>query len=579
MFRKLFLCVSFIFVVHALYADDEDLILKRIHNHILIEDMHAACRESSEAFVRYPHSKRILEAAIISQATAGNEKAMFTLWSEYVNRFPNDTCNRPLLESMAWGVLHKGSSSPMPLIRAITLLAALFSQDAKGVNILEKHLHDENAAVRKLSVKLASHLPDSKLQQGIVSILREDPSWSVRLEAIGAVGKMKLHEAKGDLLELLAKQHVSAEEKAAAIESLIGLLDDMDRKQILQLTRNPRAGLRQLACEVVEFLDLKNNIDLLYMLVDDSHAAVRVSALEAIGRLRVKSCGRESAEALFTRKLNDSDPMVAITAAWGLTFHQPEKGLKSLERWLQDDSMQVRLFTAGALAATGKHGTSLLSKAFNQAKDNYVKLNLALALINQKQMVNEACEYVYSQLIAQKDRWMWKEDGLSKLLVPGKSKSDAATGLLQSPEEVNQLVCLELFNTLAVMGYPQTQMGLKKFLMDRKWGVSALAASLLLTEGDEDSIAIVEGLLKDTSAKVRVQAALILALWGSGDEAVSELQKAYGSADRETKEHILEGLGRVGAPSSIEFLATKLQEPAQSLRMIAAAALLQALYH
>ena len=89
---------------------------------------------------------------------------------------------------------------------------------------------------------------------------------------------------------------------------------------------------------------------------------------------------------------------------------------------------------------------------------------------------------------------------------------------------------------------------------------SALASALLLTEGDEEAIKIVEGLLKDKDKKIKVQAALVFAVWGKGEEAIAILERAYADADRMTKERILEGLGRIAAESSIPFLVEKLQE-------------------
>jgi hypothetical protein len=83
----------------------------------------------------------------------------------------------------------------------------------------------------------------------------------------------------------------------------------------------------------------------------------------------------------------------------------------------------------------------------------------------------------------------------------------------------------------------------------------------------------------DNSHHVKVQAALILALWGREESAIATLQQAYGGSDRELKEKIIEGVGRVGAKSSIPFLVEKLQEPSPTLRLLAAAALLQCLYH
>lgn len=76
-----------------------------------------------------------------------------------------------------------------------------------------------------------------------------------------------------------------------------------------------------------------------------------------------------------------------------------------------------------------------------------------------------------------------------------------------------------------------------------------------------------------------MQAALILALLGSDDAAVKVLQEAYSKVEREIKVYILEALGHIGDPQSIPFLLEILNEPFQVLRVVAASALIQCLYH
>jgi HEAT repeat protein len=141
------------------------------------------------------------------------------------------------------------------------------------------------------------------------------------------------------------------------------------------------------------------------------------------------------------------------------------------------------------------------------------------------------------------------------------------------------LTRLEILNVLAVMDDPRAQPAIKNFLQERTWGVSGLAAALLLTEGDELALQYVQELLGDSSDKVKVQAALILALWGRGEGSINVLQEAYEDADREMKERLLEGIGHVGASSSIPFLTKRLKESYQTLRIVAAASLLKCLYH
>jgi HEAT repeat protein len=136
-----------------------------------------------------------------------------------------------------------------------------------------------------------------------------------------------------------------------------------------------------------------------------------------------------------------------------------------------------------------------------------------------------------------------------------------------------------LLNLLAILKAPETQQAIREYLMERSWEISATAAALLLTEGDESSIELVQQLLQDGQPRVRLQAALILSLWSREESAIQALEEGYQNSDWELKARILEGLGRIGSTRSIPFLINVLKEPSQTLRLIAAMALIECLTH
>src|SRR6202030_1561458 len=118
----------------------------------------------------------------------------------------------------------------------------------------------------------------------------------------------------------------------------------------------------------------------------------------------------------------------------------------------------------------------------------------------------------------------------------------------------DQLARLEILNMLSILKFKEAEEGIKQFLKEHNWGISAMASLLLLSEADESAIELVEKLLKDPNEKIRIQAALVLSLWDSGSEALAILEESYKSADREMKEYILEAIGRIGSSTSIPFL-------------------------
>lgn len=572
------LCVSVV-TLSPLYAHahTENKAIKRVYAHLLIHDPASACEEAFQALHLYPHNKSLWEAYINALAKAGREKEMVATWKLYAAAYPDAYENRELLENMAWGVISQGTESSLLLIRTMAMLGAFFAQDAHGVDILHKNLSDTNSLLRSLAVQLSSKMQDAKLKDEVWRLLREDPVWQVRFEAIKAVGNMQIKEAWSDLLSIISSSDRMAEEKAAAIQSLVLMLDTVQHEEVVQLAKSDRAGLRLLACEVVIHCGLERDLDQIIPLLNDHSYEVRAAALEVIGNLRVKTINQKPVVDAIEWMLSDSEPTVAITAAWVVALNNPSKGQQAFQQWMQHEKRDVRIFAAAALAACGKYGLPYMYQAFRQGTDPYVRMNLALGLIGQRTAVDQAGQALYEGLTKEKRRWMWQEDSQFRALVPSTLTFEEAT--TETPEQVDLITRLDILNRLAVIKDPRAQSAMLDFLNHRQWGISGIAAALLLTEGDDSAIDLVKDLLSHPVQKVRLQAALILALWGREESAIALLEQTYPKAKRELKEKILEGIGRVGAKSSIPFLASKLEEPAQSLRIIAACALLQTLNH
>lgn len=473
---------------------------------------------------------------------------------------------------MAWCIIENGSRSSSPLIRVMALLGAFFGQDARGVDILCRNMRDNNAKIRAVAVELSGKMFDARLQDEVYRIFLSDRSWNVRLQAIEAVGSMKIERAQPRLFEIISDDAITAEERAAASAALVNMLEDADRKDIARLATSDRAGLRLLACKIILHLERKEESYLLIPLLHDHHAGVREAAVQTLGVLRIDSIQGQPAAEIIRPLLNDSDPYVAITAAWAMTLLDPSRAEHYFRNWLNDSEKEIRSFAAAALASTGKYGLPYTKKAFDVSTDPFVRMNLALGLISQRADTTKATNELYRNLMNSDQRWMWEDTHGFRTLMLSKVRHDEM--IPNKPEAMNQATRLEILNILTFMKHPQAQTAVRNFLAEKNWGITGMAAALLLTEGDDTAVEVVENLLNDPEPKIRIQAALILSMWGHDEGAIAVLQNGYAAADRETKEKILEGLGRVAAASSIPFLVDKLNEQSQSLRIIAAASLL-----
>ncbi|WP_044881969.1 HEAT repeat domain-containing protein [Neochlamydia sp. EPS4] len=565
------------FLCPAAGYGNEETYVQAVHAHLRIKDFGSASQEAKEGLYLFPYSKPLWAAYIKALAKQGNEKEMLAIWKNYIEIFPEEKNNRALIETLAWGVIEHATFSSLPTIRFMSILSAFFSQDVKGIKILLKGLRDKNSALRSASAQMSAHCRDQEIKEEILRLFREETVWNVRLQVIRTLGLMKMKEAKQALLALLQKTTTTAEETRVVIESLVNLWGVATREDISRLAKNKRAALRLLACEVVAHCNMKDAIDLIIPLINDSHAQVRQAALWVSGYLRIQEVKGETLLLIAEKKLEDIDPLVGIKAAWLLTLNNSLKGQEAFTKCLESPSRDVRIIAAANLAACGKYGFPLIEEQFKKSTDPYVRINLALGLISQRAEIQKACQALYQGLAHLKEKWSWDEKSHVRALIPNRLRHSDDPDI--SPAIIDQITRLEILNILAIMRYPQAQQAIKSFLEEKTWGITAMASATLLSEGDQMALDLVQELLNDEDVQVRVQAALIMARWGKSETALQTLSKAFPGVDREMKEHILEGIMHVSSPQSIPFLLDCLQDPYQSLRVIAAAGLIMCLYH
>lgn len=548
---------------------------KRVLNFLILDDVRSACDEGEKLVRQYSDSETCWEVYLQALAKRGEPHLMLKAWDQFVERFPDRSEDRFLLESMAWGIIENNAGSRSPIIRSYALLGAFYGQDARGVKIIRNGYKDPNVAIRTLSVKMSGFLRDDSLQKEVLKLLKDENNLQVRLEAIQTAGKMKIAKAEPYLLKTLQSSRSRAEEKFMAGQALVSLYDQLTLAQVKTLVGSRRAALRELACRVVLHTDMKEAVSVIAGLLNDSSPDVKCAALETVGFFHEE----QTPELVGTiRQLaKDPHPKVSISASWALMFSDAEMAYQSLRPHLEGNHRDYQLLAGAALVSSGQFGSHHLGQAFDQTDEEYLKMNLALGMIVNGCRVEESCRSLVSGFINDRDQWMWKQQGIFRFLAPSDVKH--VPWIPNHPEMVNQMTRLEIINVLAIKESPGALDVAKNFLSRRQWGISGMASSLLLQEGNESAIELVQSLLSDPSSRVRVQAALILAMWGGDEGSVEELQNSYHKSDRELKERILEGLGNVGSKHSLPFLTQRLGDPQPSLRVIAAASLLQCLYH
>jgi HEAT repeat protein len=559
-----------LFAAAALMAQlPEEEGVRRVQAHLLIEDPQSALSEAQELANQHPESITANKTLVEALAANGLEEQALDLWNRLAMSQPDLLYDRHLLEELAWGVLKKGTGSTQYGVRLAATIGAYLTKDARAVPILLKMMRDSNAVIRSVAVQMATSYRDAPLRDEIARLINEEKVWMVRLEVIKAVGMLRMKELAGKLQTLVQSEKTTVEERQLAIAGLLEMYDQVSLPELQTLARSNRAGLRHLACSIVAHFHVKEAKEEILSLMQDTHSAVRIAALNAYALVH-----REAGDVL-AGPLGDSDPAVAITASWAAFLVDPVLGAKHMAKWLSDSLPENRRMAAAALAAVGKNGVPLSIQTLKESADPYVKANVALGLLGQRIEVQSCCDLIYDFLQTEKRMWMMdtRPNPLFQILSPSQVRHKDQ--IPNYPEAMDQMTRLDLVSLLALVEDPRALPALKTFLQRKAWGITGVAAATLIQEGDETSLEVVRQLLDDNEPNVRMQACLVLAMFGRDESVLRELQGAYAAADHDKKLNILEAVGKVGNAQSYSFLVGVLREPFPILRVAAAAALIQ----
>lgn len=565
--------------MQALFADpSEESLAKRIYSHLILDDVTTAVSEAREHLSKHPDSNPLRLVLLQALCRSGKEVEALEEWRKMVAKDNALLKDRQLLETLAWSVLNKGEASNQMVIKVNAMIGASMTRDAKAIPLILNALQGTNSIIRSMAVGLAAAYGDFPLQDEIVRLLKEEKVWYVRVELLKAIGQLRLKEAKDLLIPIIGDPETLTEEKLAAIIALVNMVDAIEDRELKHLLRSNRAGFRELACQIILHLDMKEKVDLIAPLLRDSNSHVRVSALNALALLNCDQLKNRPFLEWIEPLLSDPVPEVAITAAWVSLLHDDPKGAKNLTRWIMEGEERQARLAAGAIAVSGKKGVPLSLAILDKKRNPYIEVTLALGLIGQRSSVDRACKILDRHLL-ETGLLMWdtSSNPLFRSLAPSNVRHDAQVA--NYPKMVDQLTRLEVLQTLCIMQYPKAQEAVKQFLKTQNWGTVGAAAATLLQEGDDEALEVVRSLLKDPDDKVRIQAALILSMLGGDKPAIEVLKEAYPKVDREIKVHILEALAKAGDPSTLAFLIDRLNEPFQLLRVVAATAIIQCLYH
>ncbi len=459
---------------------EEEVAIQRIGSHILLKDYGSAVSEGGLFYAGYPSSPGIWEEYLRALATLGDEKSMLEVWKEKKEVFSDKALQRRVLETMSWGILQRAFRSASPLLRLHALVGGTKGNDVPGVDFLVEGLRDQQPLIRLAAVELAGHLRDDRLKDEIRRLISRKEREDIRIAAIQSAGKMQMHDVVPFLTDIVADSSVSKTEKAVASEALVHILDKMELKEVEILCNSPHHGLRCLGCMVIAHCGIEEAIPWILGRLQDPHGDVRTAAWETL------MCFPSAIQTLPLASLlkgieEDFYPEVGIAAAKVMLFRDQERGEKAFSLWLLHEQQEVRILAAATLASTGEKGRRLGTEILDRSDDVYVRLNLALGFLPFRIEVEKMGAIVRELLREKRGRWMKKRMGFVTMILPQQSLGDGVV----SPEEVNQITRLEILGLLALVESEKAQEAFYAFLEEERWNLSSIAATLLLTEGDE----------------------------------------------------------------------------------------------
>lgn len=551
----------------------EGELVRRVHAHLLIEDFEGALKEAQNLSSIYPDSLTANKTLVEAFAASGMEEQALLLWNQITLDHPDLLYDRNLLEELAWGVLKKGIQSNQYGIRLASMIGSFLTRDVRAVPILLKMMRDSNAVIRAVAIQMAGVYRDAPLKDEIARLMAQEKVWLVRLEVLKTAGVLRMKELACRLKALVQSEKTTIEEREIAITALLEMYDEISLSEFQSLARSNRAGLRHLACSIAAHFEMQEAKEDVIRLMQDTHSAVRIAALNAFGLFYRKTTDVKDAKKIIEPLLADTDPAVAITASWADLLIDPNS--EAIAKWLSDSLPENRRLAAAALASLGNRGVELAVKTLKEGTDPYVKANVALGLLGQRKEIKACCDLIYEFLENEKRMWMWdsKQNPLFKVLAPSQVRHNDQ--IPNYPEAIDQMTRLNLVTLLALVEDPRALPALKTFLQRKSWGISGVAAATLIQEGDETALEVVKQLVGDPDPNIHMQACLVLAMLGKDESVLRELQGAYSLADHEKKLHILEAIGKIGNTQSFSFLVGVLKEPFPILRVAAAAALIQ----
>lgn len=582
MMKYLLSIIIFATVLNPVFGKEpglEDPVAKlceRVNFFLEIRDYKRAGSLAEEVLEQFPDSILAYKTCMKSYALQGKGDIAIDTWKVFSQKFSSIQYDEEVLENLAWAIIHMGYESEHFPVRMISLVAGGLTRDIPGLKMTCESLQDPHYFIQGTALKLASLFPDQMIKEGVLSLLQYEKNSLIRLEAIQLTKTLHIKESEPILYQLLSNNFLTYEEKIAATEALLSFNKEKGSQHIDYLINQNRSGLRILASKMIANNPQKNNLDYLYQLFEDKQKDVLIHAIYTAGVLRLdENKTQELCAHLEALHQNTSSEIAALTA-WALCRHGKYQYMDILESTILGEEIALRRQISSALPTLGKQASNSLLSCMQQSEDPYVRLNLALGLIQHQCYLSEACLEIEGFLTNNQDKVMFDDrEGFFERIVPSNKLYDPM--ISNYPELVNSWVRLHLIRILCELSYSKAFELLEQFFSENELELSNLALFTLIKEKGQQSFVQMREFLYHRNPKLRYQAALVLAFMSKDREAIKVLESLYFNLSYPEKLQVLEALAYIGDKKSLPFLLKVMDEPFQTLKIMGACALIRSL--
>jgi HEAT repeat protein len=560
----------------ALVSSEKEFIAK-IASLITIGDTKGARRVGFLTKELYPTSKSVLSLYIRTLAADGYLKEALTLLPE-ITGDKEVREHFSTLEAIGWNyLLHEEGMSSVSNIAS--LLGAYRTQDARCVHLLLNKLNSSNAYDRHLAVKLSMSYQDLPLTKKLTEMLVSEKNYFVKLMLIEAAGKMKIAGCAPLLKQIIDSNALTIEERCVAIKSLIQLSDKPKKEEILQLKGSSKTTMRRFCAALITHFELHPHTDILIDFLSDRHPTVRAQAILGLMILETPKEVLMGLRDKIIHLVHNDTIEVSELAKIPLLLIDQERGLEAFSSsLLGSDPIRAR-FASRVIGYTGSVARPLIQTAFIHSKDPIVKANLSLAMMGKDIDSPSAISYLSDFLKEYKEKIMIRGEFSPFFIGIDDSLVRHIPYIPNYPTLVDSMTRLQLLSKLSILKAEGVQEAMRAFLKNKMGKVSSSAAIMMLEDSKLEDMDLLRELLNDKDPVVRLQAALVLAFYGNDSTVTYVLEEAYNSVDWEKKMMILEAIGVIGNRTSIPFVIDKMKKESFILQKLAAATLLQCLYH